>query len=206
MKPLMIIQARMGSTRLPGKVMMPIRGRVMIGYLLERMMRFDPIVAIPAEDSGGLGIYLRQYGRVFAYDGPVDDVAGRFAAVLAAWSCDAFIRICADSPLLDPALVDAAVALYSGIYFLVSSPVGSVEICPTADFLKELPGMSRLEREHVLSRFERWYGSEAIYVGGGDARLVVDTQEDFDRVAAVIGRMNRDHREYGWRECLFLAS
>ena len=135
------------------------------------------------------------------------NVAGRFAAVLARFPCDTFIRICADSPLLDPALVDAAVALYEPPYLQIRSPVGCVEVVDTAAFLTRLSFMDAYEREHVTSWFcsdEAGLDRELIWIGIGGWRLVVDTAEDFNRVKAVIEKMDRPHTEFGWRECLAL--
>ena len=198
MKPLCIIQARMGSQRLPGKVMLEVKGKPLIGYLLERLERFDPIVACPQQDVPILVFAAR---RFHGYRGDENDVAGRFADVLARFSCDTFIRICADSPLLDPALVDAAVALYEPPYLQINSPVGCVEVCDTAVFLSSLPFLDTHGREHVTTAIKT---REVVAVGIGKPRLVVDYRVDFERVESVIEKMDRPHTEYGWRECLAL--
>ena len=204
MKPLCIVQARMNSTRLPGKVMMEVKGKPLLGYLLERLQYFDVVVAVPAKDKKLLK-YLKsgEFYSVgwFPWDGPEDDVAGRFAAVLDVYKPDTFIRICADSPLLDPALVDAAVTLYEPPYIKIVSPVGCVEVCDTAIFLSSLPFLDTHGREHVTTAMKT---RNVVAVGIGKPRLVVDYRVDFERVAAVIEKMDRPHTEYGWRECLAL--
>ena len=204
MNPLCIVQARMGSTRLPGKVMMEVKGKPLLGYLLERLP--DPkVVATP---DNRIADYVQERCPAYVWDGPVDDVAGRFAAVLndcAAY--DAFIRICADSPLLDPAVVDAAVTLYQPPYFQLHCSVGSVEVVDTGEFLRGLPKMDAVQREHVTGFVRRSY-DRVFYFGDEwpEQRLVVDTAEDFQRVKSVIEKMTRPHMEYGWRECLALLS
>ena len=206
MKPLCIVQARMNSPRLPGKVMMEVKGKPLLGYLLERLQYFDVVVAVPAKDKKLLK-YLKsgEFYSVgwFPWDGPEDDVAGRFAAVLDVYKPDTFIRICADSPLLDPALVDAAVALYEPPYIIIRSPVGCVEVCDTAEFLATIPYMKDYEREHVTCGMRDLSGAQ-YNIRLKDKRLVVDTAEDFERVKSVIEKMDRPHTEYGWRECLAL--
>ena len=228
MKPLCIVQARMGSTRLPGKVMMEVKGKPLLGYLLERLERCDPIVACPQRDLDTFGgkhdWYLidkdiRLHGYGYYGDRPEylamdNDVAGRFAEVLRCENCcpdgapDTFIRICADSPLLDPALVDAAVTLYQPPYLQIRSPVGSVEVCDTEYFLFNLPNMTPEEREHVTACLATDSDIITIPTLVGhrlhEQRLVVDTAEDFERVKSVIEKMAGDHRSYGWRECLAL--
>ena len=207
MKPLCIIQARMGSTRLPGKVMMQIKGKPLLGYLLERLERFEPIVACPQDDVE----VLARAAKVHGCSDDENDVAERFRDVLGCERCcpsgtpDTFIRLCADSPLLDPALVDAAIALYEPPYLLIRSPVGCVEVCNTKQFLADLPGMNGEEREHVtLTLKAQAPFLQRIYVCGGNHRLVVDTAEDFERLRGVIEKMDRPHTEYGWRECVAL--
>ena len=200
MKPLCIVQARMNSTRLPGKVMLEVKGKPLLGYLLERLAYCNVkkvCLAIPIEDVDS------PLGGIAAYTvcGPQHDVAERFRVALDGEGCDTFIRICADSPLLDPALVDAAVALYEPPYLQIHSPVGCVEVCDTAVFLASLPFLDTHGREHVTGAMKT---RDIIEIGTTWPRLVVDTAEDFERVAAVIEKMDRPHTEYGWRECLAL--
>jgi spore coat polysaccharide biosynthesis protein SpsF (cytidylyltransferase family) len=210
MTPLIIIQARLGSTRLPGKVLMPIKGKPMIQYLCERVDEVtmsDAIeLALPYVDGfSALGDWCRSHfgneGTDMGQDDE-DDVAGRFCSTLEDHpERDTFVRLCGDSPLMDPALIDAAIALYEPPYLEIRSPVGCVEVCDTAEFLAGLPMMTPHEREHVTLRLRP--SGKTISVGNGP-RLVVDTAEDFQRVAAVIEKMDRPHTEYGWRECVSL--
>jgi spore coat polysaccharide biosynthesis protein SpsF (cytidylyltransferase family) len=209
MNPLIIIQARLGSTRLPGKVLMPLDGEPMIKFMVDRLFykldRMDReltlVVATPDQA-------VADAAETESVIGPEDDVAERFRMVLREFDCPTFIRLCGDSPLMDPALIDAAIALYEPPYLEIRSPVGCVEVCDTAEFLAGLPMMTRHEREHVTLRLRAT--GKSIHVGhgrhhpDGGGRLVVDTQEDFDRVAAVIEKMTKPHTDYGWRECVSL--
>lgn len=200
MTPLIIIQARLGSTRLPGKVLLLIKGKPMLMYLCERLRKgwdsgLQYVVATPDREIANL-----DHISATRCQSPEDDVAGRFAEFLGS-ARPTFIRLCGDSPLMDPALIDAAIALYEPPYLEIRSPVGSVEVCDTAEFLKGLPDMSAHEREHVTLRLRP--AGKTISVGNGQ-RLVVDTQEDFRRVTAVIEKMTEPHTSYGWRECVSL--
>ena len=196
MKPLIIIQARLGSTRLPGKVLMEIRHLPMLAYLYMRLEDYDWALTTPDDQ-----LFESAWSDAFLWEGNEDDVAGRFADVLGVRKPDTFIRLCGDSPLMDPTLINAAIALYEPPYLEIRSPVGCVEVCDTAAFLADLPGMSAHEREHVTLRLRP--AGKIITVGSGP-RLVVDTQADFDRVRGVIEKMTRPHTEYGWRECVSL--
>ena len=179
----MIIQARMGSTRCPGKVMRDIGGKPMIGHLLDEMemcIGVDRvIVAIPEEDIGSvLCDYLKSRPIEFCAPRGVatNDVAGRFAAALQVWPCDAFVRVCADSPMLNNEMVDWAVSFFTdwngGDYLLMQDDCGSVEVCQTEAFLSDLP-RSDEDREHVTTILRR-------------GRCIVDTEEDFERVAKMV--------------------
>ena len=195
MKPLIIIQARLGSARLPGKVLLPICGKPMLEYLLERV----PGAGVATPDAA---IVARFHSRSYFYAGPEEEVAGRFAEYIDLWdNPPTFVRLCADSPLMDAALIDAAIALYEPPYLEIRSPVGCVEVCDTKVFLDNLPFMSAHEREHVTLRLRP--AGRTISVGSGD-RLVVDTAEDLERVRGVVEKMTRPHTEYGWRECIEL--
>jgi spore coat polysaccharide biosynthesis protein SpsF (cytidylyltransferase family) len=199
--PLIIIQARLGSTRLPGKVLMPIKGKPMLGYLFERLAGRPVCIATMDEKIGELGIAFG--ADCVLFEGDENDVASRFEAALANRGHPAFNRLCGDSPLMDPALIDAAIALYEPPYLEIRSPVGSVEVCDTAEFLAGLPMMTAHEREHVTLRLRP--AGKTISVGNGQ-RLVVDTAEDFQRVVAVIEKMTRPHTDYSWREICALRS
>ena len=214
-----IIQARLGSTRLPGKVLMEIEGKPLIGYLLERLKkctRVDNIIlAIPENDAGKFN------GELVSdvYTGNELDVAARFAGALKAYPCEAFVRVCADSPLLDPALVDEAIRLYKMKRPDIACnihprtfPLGQcVEVIKTATFLEERVHFSQSDREHVTSFFYSHSNDYDIqnfeYVKNVSKNsMVVDTQEDFDRVKNIIERLNGPHIDFGWQELLLCQS
>lgn len=111
--PLGILQARMTSTRLPGKVLEPILGVPMIGRQIERLRRassLDGLVVATSVDSSDdpLVAYLESIS-VPVVRGSLDDVLWRFAAVLDAFSPEAVVRLTADCPLTSPVVVDQVV-------------------------------------------------------------------------------------------------
>jgi len=218
-----IVQARMSSTRLPGKVLMDVRGRPMLWYLLESLRRCGDAETVavatsvePSDDP--IEAFCEGVG-VACVRGPLDDVAGRFLLASRELALDAFVRICGDSPLLDYRLVDKAVGLFRGSGCdLVTNvarrtfPKGqSVEVVRSSAFEEACRRMERPEdREHVTKIFYSGEGSFSILPfesGGmfGEESLVVDTGEDMARVAALIAVMTRPHWEYGWDELVGLA-
>ena len=117
MKTVAVVQARMGSSRLPGKVLKDVGGRPMIQFLLERLARAQTVDAIvlatsASASSDSLAEFVQGLG-FDVYRGSEDDVLDRtYQAGLAA-KATTVIRITGDCPFVDPALVDEAVAAFA---------------------------------------------------------------------------------------------
>lgn len=108
-----LVQARMGSKRLPSKVMRPLCGTPMIELLLSRLSgarRVDRIVLATSEAAVNqpLADHVASLGYAVAR-GSEDDVLDRFLQAGRAYGAEVIVRITGDCPLVDPALVDAAV-------------------------------------------------------------------------------------------------
>lgn len=212
-----IVQARMGSSRLPGKSLRPIAGRPLLQYVLDRLQRcpdVDRIVVATSTATGDdlLARYCEDRG-VVCVRGSENDVASRFMGVLEREPMDAFVRVCGDRPLLDHALVSRAVGLYrAGDDDLVTNawpatfpPGQTVEVVRTATFQRAFAGMNAQDREHVTPLFYRDHQRFRIQNFTADAdysgvRLVVDTQADARVIEGIITRMHRDHWTYSLDE------
>jgi spore coat polysaccharide biosynthesis protein SpsF len=111
---LAILQARMTSSRLPGKVMAPVLGEPMIGRQVERLRRakrIDKLVVATSTDPSDdpLAAYCESLGLT-VFRGSLNDVLGRFRAALALYpDAKAVVRLTADCPLADPELIDRVV-------------------------------------------------------------------------------------------------
>jgi glutamate-1-semialdehyde 2,1-aminomutase len=111
-----VVQARMGSSRLPGKVMAPLAGVPLIEVLLHRLSqssRITSIVLATSEDGRNdpLAAHVEHLGyRVFR--GSEHDVLSRFYLAAAPATPDVVVRITGDCPLLDAALVDSIIDAY----------------------------------------------------------------------------------------------
>lgn len=111
-----IIQARMTSTRLPGKVLADIHGKPMLERMLDRVRRarsLDEIIVattVNATDDPVVELGRRLGVRVFR--GDEADVLGRYRAAAREASADVVVRLTADCPMIDPAVVDQAVAMF----------------------------------------------------------------------------------------------
>lgn len=111
-----ILQARMSSTRLPGKVMKPLAGAPMIERQLERLRRcetLDRLIVATSDDPSDdrLAAHLNGLG-VDLHRGPLNDVLGRFLGAMDAFGIDGdVVRLTADCPLADPGVIDDGVRL-----------------------------------------------------------------------------------------------
>ncbi len=198
-----ILQARMSSSRLPGKVMRPLLGEPMIGRQVERLRRSTRLTGLtiatstePSDDV--IEAYAREIGAD-CFRGPLDDVLGRFVGALeAAGNPKTFVRLTADCPLADWRLVDrcieahtAAEADYTCNWLNWTYPKGlDVEVCETtALYRADAQARSPYDREHVtpyihgnpeLFRLEAVTRDPPLRY-----RWTVDTPEDFAFVTAV---------------------
>ena len=158
-----IIQARMTSTRLPGKVMLPLAGRPVLAHVVDRAKRIagidDVCVAIPA-GAAQLPIveFLAGQPDLTVISGPEDDVLARYVLAARETEADIVVRITADCPLLDPAIAATVLAAcresngYARTAFDRGVPYGlDVEACPTTILnIADGEATDPYEREHVM--------------------------------------------------------
>jgi len=108
-KTLAVIQARMGSTRLPGKVLEPIGPLPAIAHVYRRTILAvpDALVAIPntPEDAPLFDYLVAHDIPLYQHDGPQEDVLARYAAVVRHYEPDRLVRITADCPFIDPVTI-----------------------------------------------------------------------------------------------------
>ena len=129
MKIVAIVQARMGSTRLPNKVMKAIEGNPMIELLLKRLAQskeLDQIIVATSIDERNLPLinHVRKLGYS-CEQGSENDVLDRYVSAAKIHQADVLVRITGDCPLVDPALVDEAIRGFKGAnvdYFSNTSP------------------------------------------------------------------------------------
>ncbi|MBO3743726.1 cytidylyltransferase domain-containing protein [Actinoplanes flavus] len=199
-----IIQARMGSTRLPGKVLRRLGGRTVLDRVVraarESGVLDDLVVATTVEpDDDAVTAACAAIG-VDCHRGPVDDVLTRFLGVLETRSAEHVLRFTADCPLLDPRLVARAYRVFaaSGADYLTTSitrtlPRGlDVEVIRAA-VLKEIdkPAYDH-HRTHVTSYV---YTHPAAFDVIGltvlpdlsHLRLTLDTEDDWRLIEAIVG-------------------
>jgi spore coat polysaccharide biosynthesis protein SpsF len=123
---LAIIQARMSSSRLPGKVLMDIAGRPMLQHVIERTMKAKTIdgvvLATTTDPSDDILEQFCQKQGIPCYRGSLPDVLDRFYQTAVQFHADAIIRLTADCPLIDPDLIDLTVMAFLGKPLPQNSP------------------------------------------------------------------------------------
>jgi len=130
MSTLAVIQARMGSTRFPGKVLQPIGGKAILLHIVERLEVVPSIdeivVAIP---DGAVDQPLRTFcreQRISFWSGSEADVLDRYYGTARRYGGDPVLRITADCPLVDPGIVEKLIGMYrTGRYDYVAVAAGA---------------------------------------------------------------------------------
>lgn len=221
-----IVQARMGSTRLPGKVLRPIMGRPMFSYQLERLRaarRVERIVVATTTAPADAAIVdFCASEKVPCVPGSEADVLSRYA--LAAADCDAhtIVRVTSDCPLIEPELVDYAIQEFTasyGAYHYVSNmlhptwPYGmAVEVFSRA-VLDEAnrEALQPAEREHVTPfiywRPERYrLKSLQRQPDLSQHRWTVDTPEDFELICRILEALYPNNPRFTLHDVLALLA
>ena len=121
-----IIQARMSSTRLPGKVLMEIDGRPMLSHIIRRTQQAKSlnqvVVATSTDPSDDAIVAFCKEDAVACFRGSLQDVLDRYYQAAKACSASAIVRITADCPLIDPDVIDRVIETFlTGRYDYVSN-------------------------------------------------------------------------------------
>jgi len=157
-----LIQARMSSSRFPGKVLQPLDGMPSILYMVQRVRRarlpHEVVVVTSTDPSDDALAAVLQQAQVPLWRGELDDVLARFAGAARAFDATEVVRLTGDCPLIDPQVIDAVIALrrergtdYAGNTDPATYPDGLDVECFTRDALERAAAAARRpsEREHV---------------------------------------------------------
>lgn len=209
MKAAAIIQARMGSTRLPGKMLKPIMGQPLLWHVVHRLRRSrhigDIVVATStAKADDALAAYAETLG-VKSVRGPEANVLSRFLMAAGMVEGDILVRVCGDSPLVDAGLVDQlidAMAREGADTINVKPGVAciheGVDLLSRRALLKLAAeaGDDPIAREHVTGYFKAHPGFvktavfdlDAAYQFSG-ARISIDCPADVTFIEAVYDKL-----------------
>ncbi len=219
-----IIQARMGSTRLPGKALLTVSGRTLIEWIHYRLSFCKEIDQVVFSTSSGVDCdplaALAEKIGLPVFRGSEVDLVSRIYETAKQFNADAIVRITGDCPLVDPAIVDKLVQTYR--------QAEEVEyVCnvlpPTFPDGLDVEVMSfavleRLNREVTDPLYREWITTTImenpdkfaiVNVANeqddqSDFRLTVDYQEDLDLVAKIFEALHRDGEVFTWPDILKL--
>lgn len=219
-----IVQARLGSTRLPGKVLLPIQDRPLIRHVVERCTaskRIDRMVVAttkePEDDS--LAQYISSELKVEVFRGATDDVLARFVDAAKQSNADIIVRITADDPLKDREIIDLAVdamladsALdYCSNTLVPSFPEGlDIEVF-RASALERAGREAELasEREHVTPYI--WKNQHRFCCRNllhsedlSGMRLTVDKPTDLELMRIIFAELGGRDNLFSWRDVIAL--
>lgn len=212
---LAVLQARMSSTRLPGKVLMPIVREPMIVRQIERVARarrVDKLVVATSDrpEDDAIEAAVRREG-IAVFRGSLENVQQRFVGALDAHPAEHVVRLTADCPLADPELIDATVDLHlaRGADYASNTPDGrafpkgtDVEVMTAAALRRVAAEATTKEAfEHVTwdlwNRPDRWTCAWlACEPDQGAVRWTVDRPDDYAFVAAVYDALYPKNRAF----------
>ncbi len=206
MKVAAIIQARMGSTRLPGKVLKKVLDRPLLDFQLERVRRSalidEVIIATTNKSNDDILDQFAADRSVPVYRGSEEDVLSRYFEAAQLYHADVVVRLTSDCPLIDPAVIDSIINHYTrskGKYCYVSNTLSrtfprgmDTEVLSMAA-LKHCNEKAKnpSEREHVTGYIHHHLGEFSTFNinykrDESHHRWTVDTPEDFQLIKRMI--------------------
>jgi spore coat polysaccharide biosynthesis protein SpsF len=220
-----IIQARLGSTRLPGKVLQDIHGKPMLAHVVDRSRRaklVDQVVVATTTETADQAIADLCVARGYAcFRGDLRDVLDRYYQAAQSYQTNTIVRLTGDCPLIDPGVMDHTIQKFyeAGADFAANRlpppwgrtyPIGlDVEVCTfqaleTAWQKADQP----YQREHVMPYLYENEGRFRILLidhdpDYGHMRWTVDTPEDLTLVRTIFDRFGKDEF-FTWEQVLGL--
>jgi len=224
-----VIQSRMGSTRLPGKVMMPLAGKPLLYRMHERvassLLSGEIIVATTNEEEDTSIIQLCKTNNINYYCGHSTDLLERHYRAAKIFNADVVVKIPSDCPLIDPKIIDKVIKYYidnkSNFDFVSnlhppSYPDGNDVEVMTMKALKDARQSARLplEREHTTPYF--WDNPDRFRIGnvrwktGLDFsmthRFSIDYKEDYNFIKVVYDELYSENKIFTLDDILNLLN
>jgi spore coat polysaccharide biosynthesis protein SpsF len=224
MKTVIIVQARMTSTRLPGKVLKRVLDKPLLEYQIERLRRVkladEIVIATTVNDTDQPIIELCKNLSVSYFRGSEEDVLARYHGAAKEHYVDVVVRVTSDCPLIDPQVIDEVIHFYienTDKYDYVSNclkrtyPRGMDTEVFSLKALHEafLEATAQPDREHVTpfiyKHSERYRVGHVVYSENKSShRWTVDTPEDFELIRRIIEAVYPQIPEFSLEDCLNL--
>lgn len=226
MKTIIIDQARMTSTRLPGKVMKEVLGKPLLEYQIERLKRANEadelVIATTTNNTDQPIVELCERLGVAYYCGSEEDIISRYYEAATEFGADVVVRVTSDCPLIDPAVVDKVIKHYKDNwdkYDYVSNtltrtyPRGMDTEVFSYKVLQEVyyNAQEQPEREHVTPYIcwhpERYkLDNVSHHENQSHHRWTVDTPEDFELIKLILQDLYPVSNKFTWLDVLNLLN
>ncbi|MBO6577026.1 MAG: N-acetylneuraminate synthase family protein [Rhodothermales bacterium] len=209
MKSGVVVLARYGSTRFPGKALAPIAGRPLLAVILDRLERLGPsipiVIATTREPQDDRVAQFCRWRGIPCFRGSRDNVARRFLEAAESIDLKFAVRINGDNLFVDPGVVRTMLGIaQAGKFDLVTNvprrtfPYGmSVEVLQTSFFRRQLRlGWTDSDQEHVTSWFyenpeigNRYVFENSDWPNLAGHRFAIDYPEDLERAQEIVKRL-----------------
>lgn len=209
MKSIAIIQVRMGSTRLPGKVLKKLNGISVLECLLEQLnhskLLDDKIIATTTNSEDDVILKLCESNGIKCFRGSQDDVLDRYYQCAKQFSVKTIVRITSDCPLIDPKIIDKVIDYYFNNsydcvnnYFKRTYPYGNDVEVFSFNILEEAwqKAHTNSEREHVTPYI--YNNPDQFSIGWIENKdnfsqfhWTVDRPEDLDFIRAILKKISK---------------
>lgn len=216
------VQARMSSTRLPGKVLMPVLGKPLLKYQMERLSRVKlanqvAILTSVSSKDDEIVNFCNLHGFL-CYRGSEEDVLARYYKVAQERCPEAIVRITADCPLIDPEIVDQVIQVYRNLSPQIDYVSNSIQRTFPRGLDAEIFSFKALEqtyfdtkdpneREHVtlhMYRHPEKFRLENVPspIDLSQYRWTVDTPEDFQLIELLLKELYPKNRNFHLKDVL----
>jgi len=219
-KVLAIIQARMTSTRLPGKVLMELCGEPILYHIVHRAARVENIDTLVIATSSNqtddpIAVFAESQG-IRCFRGDEKDVLSRFyyaATELSAETNDVIIRLTADNPFMDPEVLEKLLIYFDSNHFAYATtsqyPLGvGAEVFTFRALTDAYRNATKLyEREHVtpfMFQDLKTFGKLISPVDWSHLRLTVDTPEDYKVAQQIYNLLYPENHEFLLKDIISL--
>ncbi len=227
MKIVTIIQARMSSTRLPGKVMLPLAGKPLLQRMTERVLKSEfagtVVVATTLEKVDDQIVQLCKQEQFHCFRGDSTNLLDRHYQAALEFGADVVLKVPSDCPLIDPKIIDRVIGFYrnnAGDYDYVSNlhpasyPDGNDVELMTFPALERAwkNSVKQLEKEHTTPYI--WENQDHFRIGNvlweterdlsKTCRLTIDYQEDYELIKKIFEHLYPQDPEFSLNDILSL--
>lgn len=226
MKKIAIIQARMGSTRLPGKVLKTLAGKPVLEHVIERASRIEGIdgvvIATTTDHEDDVLVQFVQNTSAKVFRGSENDVLSRYYLAAKENNADVIMRITSDCPMISPKVSGEVLSLFlkNSSHWEYASNVPDDHRSFPRGLDTEVFSFSALERansearlqpdrEHVTPFIRRETPSNKMgeLLNNKDFsqhRWTLDTEEDYELLSKLVGSLYPESPQYEWEDALSL--